>query len=257
MTESYIEDGPFKGLRRPAPQFTPPYADLAFDRSKFEYFWALATYAFALPDPESFPPFTVTISDEDLRTAHRFVESCRELASYETISAEFAVNISIKDGVLSHTSTQLSREQMRGTAVLFRQLHGTDKGSYNTVHSILSRLTQQIDDGWRPQRMVILKAWRSAYGALQQRTLDQIVQDNMYQHAGSFRGGKNNTPTDLLASHFNGDLIHWGDRRDEHESHDAVDRDMRQLDFLRSLAGLAHFYFGFSLMLAHGLSIEP
>lgn len=257
MTNGHIEDGPCGGLHRPAPQFTPPYADLAFDRSKFEYFWGMATYAFELPDPEAFPPFTVTISDEDLRTARRFVESCRELASYETISAEFAVSISVKDGVLSHSTTQLSREQMRGTAVLFRQLHGTDKGSYNTVHSILSRLTQQTNDGWRPQRMVILKEWRIAYGALQQRTVDEIVQDKMYQDAGAFRGGRNNTPTDLLASHFNGDLIHWGDRRDEHESHDAVDRDLRQLDFLSSLGGLAHLYFGFSLMLAHGLSIEP
>jgi hypothetical protein len=109
----------------------------------------------------------------------------------------------------------------------------------------------------RPQRVVILNAWRSAYGALQHRTVDEIVQDKMHQHAGVFRGGKNSTPTDLLASHFNGDLIHWGDRRDEHESHDAIDHDLRQLDFLRSLGGLAHFYFGFSLMLAHGLVIEP
>ena len=257
MTDSYMEDGPFKGLRMPAPQFAPPYAELAFDRSKFDYFWAMATFAFELPDPESFPPFTVTISDEDVRTSRRFIESCRELASYETISAEFAVSISIRDGVLSHTSTPLSREQMRGTAVLFRQLHGTDKGSYNTVHSILSRLTQQIDDGWKPQRMDLLKAWRSAYGALQQRTVDEIVQEKMYQHVGSFHVGKHSTPTDLLASHFNGDLIHWGDRRDEHEGHDAAERDMRQLDFLRSLGGLAHFYFGFSLMLARGLAIEP
>lgn len=257
MTDIYIGEGPFKGLRRPAPQFAPPYADLAFDQSKFEYFWGMATFAFELPDPESFPPFAVTISDEDLRTAHRFAESCRELASYETISTEFAVSISLTDGVLSHTSTSLSREQMRGTAVLFRQLHGTDKGSYNTVNSILSRLTQQIDDGRKPQRMELLKAWRRAYGALQQRTVEEIVQDKLYEYAGSFRGGRKDTPTDLLASHFNGDLIHWGDRRDEHESHDAVDRDLRQLDFLRSLGGLAHFYFGFSLMLARGLSIEP
>lgn len=257
MTDSYIEDGPFEGLRRPAPKFAPPYADLAFDRSKFEYFWAMATFAFELPDPESFPHFEEAITEDDLRTARRFIESCRELASYETISTDYAVSVSVVDGVVSHESTQLSREQMRGTAVLFRQLHGTDKGSYNTVVSILSRLIEKIDDGGKPQRIQLLKAWRSAYGALQRRTVVEIVRDKMYRFLGSSRTDVNVTPNELLASHFNGDLIHWGDRRDEHESHDAVVRDMRQLDFLQSLSGLAHFYFGFSLMLARGLSIEP
>jgi hypothetical protein len=256
VTESYIAEGRFKGFRMPAAQFPPPYAELAFDPSKFEYFWRSATYAFELPDPKSFPPFTVTVSDEDLRTAHRFIESCRELASYETISADFAVSISKKDGVASHTTTQISREQMRGTAVLFRQLHGTDRASYNTVLSILSRLIERTDDGRKPQRRAILQAWRGAHGALQQRTVDKIVQDKIYHPAGSPRDTTRNTPTELLASHFNGDLIHWGNRRDEHESHDVFERDMRQLDFLRSLGGLAHFYFGFSLMLAQGLSIE-
>ena len=244
--------------------FAPPYAGLAMDPQGFSRFWQFAHYAFCLPDPGKFPPLVGEIDQRDSRTIARFIKSCRELAGYSIMSAHDSVTLKFNDGKPTHTSTFSSSESVRAAATLFRQLHGTDSGSYTSVRKIVSRLVNEHLDEDTERRREELAIWRRAIGRLMQNTIEAIVArlslDSIADHGHSkvpipFEDLR---PLEVISIYLNGDLIHWGDRAEAHEAiqrRDPYLADLDKIHFLEAMAGLAHAYLGFSVLAGRALSI--
>ena len=242
--------------------FAPPYAGFATNPKGFSRFWQFAYYAFALPDPSKFPPFRGTTQEEHRSEVERFVASCRELAAYSVMSAGDSVNVFETDGVSSHTANFSSSESIRGTAALFRQLYGTDAGSYRRVQSIASQLHKSTKDEFTDQRQDILVPWRKAHGALNQQRIQAIVGR---KYANSYAGTTSRAqipfedlrPTEMIARYLNGDLLHWGDRKESLVAlrRDPLLADLDRLHFLEAMTGLAHYYLGFSILAARALKL--
>lgn len=244
--------------------FPPPYAKFATDPKGFSRFWQFAHYAFRLPDPSKFPPFPSQVADDEMASVQRFIASCRELASYSVMSAHDSVSFSTHDGVTTHTSEFSSSESIRGTAVLFRQLYGTDDGSYRVVQRVISVLHKTTKDEFTDLRDDMLVRWRKAHGALNQQRMEAIVgrmSANSYTPPGTVSEApvpfEDLRPTEIIARYLNGDLLHWGDKRHSLEALgvDPMMADLDKLHFLEAMSGLAHYYLGFSILAARALRL--
>lgn len=242
-------------------RFAPPYADLATDPKGFSYFWQLAAFVFDLPDPNRFPPLGTVIPADDRRLVDRFISSARELAGYSLMSASGSVTVTVSKGEESWHSDLPSNESVRGAAALFRQLYGTDQGAYKSVAAIISKQHKATEDDNTSLREEILVPWRKAHGKLMQQTIQAMAgrkAANLY--AGTSDRNpipfEDLRPTEIISRYFNGELLHWESRGHELESmrrRDPLMADLDQLHFLEAMAGLCHYYMGFSIIAARAI----
>jgi hypothetical protein len=238
-------------------RFAPPYAGLSTNPAGFSRFWQFAEYAFHLPDPSKIPPFPTVLSDDERRSVARFVASARELAGYSFMSATAGVSVTVTGEVEVVSAEFSSNEAFRAAATLFRQLYGTDAGAYREVVGILSSTHRFTRDQWSDEREDFLVPWRKAHGALCQQRIQAIV-GRLAADAASGPGVSGPVafedvrPTEVISKYLNGDLIHWGDKRDAFAAlgGDEFKLAMDRMHFVESISGLAHLYSGFSVLLA-------
>lgn len=234
-------------------RFPPPYIELSIRPSEFENYWGQLGYAFELPDPNLFPALKEPLKDADRSAIARYVESCRELATYSLLGSDRHQRLSMAEGKpVSLNYTMSPKEILRGYAILFRQLHAKDEASYEVVKSILASSLNREDDAVRFTGLDYIRQWSRARAKLLQFSLMEIVQMKVLQEE---RPGSDvplpensHTPSELISMFQYGEYIHWGNKREEHAAilQFPVYAKLLELKFHEVQIGLSHFYFGFA-----------
>ncbi|GAB2653453.1 hypothetical protein ABI214_24130 [Prescottella soli] len=247
-------------------KFPPPLAHLAADPSAFEYNWQHLTYAFHLPDPATFAPLTQKISAEDRRNLLRFVQVCEKTAGYTVVSHKGGATLKMERGEATVEFEQADDEDTVGFSVRFRQLHKSSVGDpdFENVANILAKYSKNEADG-ADERMAALSEWRKTRGALMNRPLQNIVcrmvlekdgytPDKIAEH--EMYGDVN--PNDIINLFNYGELIHFGQRSEEYDelAEDPEKQGFKHHDFITSMLGLIHVYFGFSRVIVAALASQ-
>ncbi|MGW0045464.1 hypothetical protein [Rhodococcus sp. NPDC003348] len=244
-------------------KFPPPLIEFAADPSTFEYNWQHLTYAFALPAPTDFAPLTQVVDAVDRRNLLRFIQVCEKTATYTVVSHKGGVTLSMEGGETTMTFDQVEDEEAVGFSVRFRQLHKSSAGDpdFENVANILSRYAKAEPEG-ADERMSILSAWRKARGQLMNRPLQNIVCRMVLEKNGcpvkqiadhEMYGEVN--PTDVINLFNYGELIHFGKRSEDYDqlAEDPDQEGHEHHNFIISMLGLVHLYFGFSQVIRSAL----
>ncbi|WP_433524031.1 hypothetical protein ACQPZ2_01990 [Nocardia pseudovaccinii] len=245
-------------------KFKPPLIERATDPSTFEYNWQHLTYAFDLPDPTEFPAFTQPVEQADRRNLMRFVQVCEKTSTYSVVSHKGGLTLSMEGGDTNLIFDRVEDEVAVGFSVRFRQLHSSSAGDpdFSNVANILAKYAKQETGVDAEKRMGIIAEWRRARGQLMNRPLlnivcrmvlekngcrpDQIEKQEMY-------GDVN--PTDIINLFNYGELIHFGKRSEDYDelADDPDQEGIQHHNFMVSMLGLIHLYFGFSRVILAAL----
>lgn len=241
-------------------RFPPPYMELAIRPLEFQRRWQELEYAFGLPDPNLFPALKLPLRQEDRETIARYVDSCKELATYSLLGSERRYKLSQAEGQESVSMEYVMppKEILRGYAILFRQLHSKDEASYEVVKGILASSVRQEDDAVSSVGLDYIRQWSRARAKLLQYTLTELVQMKKLQAEGSRVSPPDNshTPSELISLFQYGEYIHWGNKREEHAAivRFPVFAKLLEFKFHDVQIGLSHFYLGFSKLAESAMS---
>jgi hypothetical protein len=240
------------------PPFPIPLAEHVTAPQVFEFWWKQLGYAFALPDPRSFPPLPDVLGDDERAIVERYVQVAGHLAGSGLLNA-LAEGFNIRhperlDGPEEITQNFSRADLQAGFAVFLRQCDSTnpsERASFHRVRSILDQATLATSDDARSERVAQLGAWRAAVAALHTKSLNQLIREKLAaeEHLRAFIYEEEHTPAQLLRIYDYGDLIHWDTRRGaelaefERDPFTASDR---RLAFLDAASGLGHLYIGFA-----------
>jgi hypothetical protein len=247
-------------------RFPAPLADRAPDPSGFEFWWKMMEFVFALPAPGTFPAFERQPKKSQREILDRYVSACEELAESQVLSGQDGMTVHVPDGPEDDElveTTFSSKELTRGFAVLFRQLHTSEKSDparFLRVDEILKQCNDRAGDAYVDERRRQLASWRKARGSLLAENLKVRVgqklrdQDRM---PSEIPGEGQISPQMLISTYQYGDLIHWGHQRSviEAAADDSFEQAMLRMSFLNAAAGLAHLYIGYSLLVRASLGV--
>lgn len=177
QTATYLKR--IERIRDGGEPFAPPYMQLAADKKSFEYIWGHLHIAFDLPNPALVSPLELHLSRDDLRMFRRYVSCARELASYPALnhSSGYSISQGHPGEPVSITSAFPSRHEQQAFAIQLRQLHGTDKASYQQVHGRLIQLAKEATDPASEERFEMLKKWGKARSSLMKQSLSSRIQE--------------------------------------------------------------------------------
>lgn len=242
--------------------FPPPYIEHAAKPTAFVHQWQHLEYAFGLPDPNLFPGLRLPLKDKDRQTITRYIESCKELATYSLLGSDRRFSLSQAEGqeFVSMQYIMPPKEILRGFAILFRQLHSNDPASYGVVKSILASSLRHEDDAVQCPGLDYIRQWARARAKLLQFTLTEIVQMKLLQaESPSSRvplPENSHTPSEIISMFQYGEYIHWGEKREEHAAilREPVFAKLLEFKFHDVQIGLSHFYLGFSKLAEAAIS---
>ena len=237
--------------------FTPPMIGLAQSPKGFIYHWKIIQRVFDLPNPANFPPLGInSLTTDEHASAHRYIQTAKDLASSSFISSEARVDGSIENGEVQVTASGFpSREVFVGFSTLFRQLYSaSDPCSFQNVKSILGRANTTAADSASTQRQQLLKKWGSAEGRMKGYSLTELLAMQL-EKEGSWSANMTPrlhdlNPQQLISLYFSGDVMHWGSERDKLALFKA-ESDIsaaRELDFMAALIAFSHIYIGFAVL---------
>jgi hypothetical protein len=253
-------------------QFPPPLAHLSSAPENFTYWWHLLQFVFELPDPAAFPPLREH-EKGDLPVARRYVATCRELAESSVLAHRGGIAVRDTGEGVMVTSDLPTKEAMRGTDVLFRQIQSSEEpASYAKVRKIIGRRIHEApDDGHRDRRQEWQRRWRAAHGRLNTYLLTYLADAKALGWPDAHlsnppaarskldeRPGEDVKPMLVLSLFRYGDFIHWGDRREDFAllAQDDHGLNFAYMDYLEVLLQLSHFYIGYSVLAAAAFGLE-
>ncbi|TQC46530.1 hypothetical protein EEB14_25665 [Rhodococcus sp. WS4] len=237
-------------------KFPPPLAELAQDKKAFDYNWQLMTYAFELSNPLDIPPFETPFDEAEMRKLSRFLEVCEKVAAYSVVSMRGGITWKSNMTESTYESITADDEVLVGFSVRFRQLHDSDSGDpcYDKVSGILMKAARQATDDRAEERLEILKQWSKARGQLLNHPLKNIVAtkvleaDGRYADPAEFANYSNVDPQRIISLFNYGEKIHHGKHADAFDEliQDDFKHAHAEHDFVLSMLGLVHLYFGYS-----------
>ncbi len=215
-------------------------------------------FVFGLPSPAAFPALPKTPKKTDLEAIKRYIHAAEELAQSELLNGrnEMTVHVPDESDKQEQVETTFSSNEItRGFTVLFRQFHSKEKSDparFVRVHEILRQTNEAAEDTHVAERQRQLDAWKKARASLLQENLKVRVGQKL-RSEGRFPavpGEGQMSPTTLISAYQYGDLIHWGDKRSTLAAirGDPFQEAYQRMSFLDAVAGLAHVYIGFSLL---------
>jgi len=221
------------------------------------------TYAFNLPAPSEFPPLPGNLPAQDVRRLTRFVEVCEKTAAYTVVAHKGGITMhSDGPGGWSLEINAADDEQIVGFSVRFRQLHSSSAGDpdFSVVINLLNKYARQFTDERTQERLDILEQWKKARAQLVNRPLQNIVCRMVLEKDGCPDIEEHEMYGDVkpgeLINFFNyGELIHFGKHSEEYDEM-AAEPDMEDIqnnNFMISMLGLVHLYFGFSEVIRSAL----
>jgi hypothetical protein len=255
--EKLVTDGPSP--------FPPPLAEHVTTPQVFDFWWKQLDYVFGLPDPRTFPPFSVPLDPSGHEAATRFIRTAFALAGSALLNVlEENLVVRIPDGAdgPEEIEGQLSPPDVQaGFAVLLRQCDSpNERAHFGRVLAVLRAGAGCEGDTEQANRLTTLDAWGRAANRLHAKSLNQLLRNKLVAEGGkAFEYQEEHSPQQLLAAYNYGDLIHWGDRSSVVQAWEAdpyVELD-RRLAYLNGAAALAHLYIGFAELVRTALGQGP
>jgi hypothetical protein len=215
-------------------------------------------YVFQFPSPYEFPAPPAPGSVDVL---NRYCDAAKELASSACLAYGASVEVRVERGpdglqVESVTPDFPSAELIRGFLALFRQFYANDEtASFTKVKSILMVAAKEARDAEAETRMTTLKIWGKAQGQLRAYNLKTLVGRRLAEEGKFGEIPDEGSPATLISSFAYGELLHWGDKRDQVAGWQADQflGPWLQIQFLEALAGLAYFYMGYAVIVARSM----
>lgn len=253
-------DDPFTRITRPQLNFAPPYAEFAASPEGFRFWWLQLQYVFDLPNPHRFP--RLMIDDPDLlRKIRRYQQVCKQLSVSTLLSFDGSTKLSWKQGDDEPIVTTVAPtvEAIRGVSATFRQIASDNElASYTAVRKAIGIAIENQADEHRDQRREWQKKWNRARGQLNMFSLRFLVERKMHSEMGhsapdQWASDADVKPLSLIRKFQYGDLLHWGDTRDDLEDlqrNDAASHALSFHKFLTSIIQLSHFYLGYAQLTA-------
>jgi hypothetical protein len=242
-------------LAQPTP-YALPLAKFSPDPKAFDFWWRLLYYTFGLPSPYEFPPVPDLRDSEVLA---RYFSAAKEMASSACLVYEARVDVHVErddaEGAVETVGSEFPpTELIRGFLALFRQFYTPDElASYSKTRAILMKAAREASDADAATRLSMLTTWGRAEGKLRAYSLRSLVGKRLKEE-GRWGGGvpEGLSPTTLISAFASGDLIHWGDRRGEISRWEADQfyGPWNRIQLLEGMAGLAHFYMGYAVIVA-------
>ncbi|WP_134768591.1 hypothetical protein [Nocardioides sp. 1609] len=244
--------------------FPVPYGQMVSPSTVFEGVWHYLQYVFDFHNPADFVPIPAgVLTDDDRRTLERYLRCSRGLADGQFLRHPLKLEVSFGGG---REGTEVvgqdfpHAENIRGFSVLFRQLNENGEGaSFHRAQTILRQAAQRADDDHTDLRIERITEWARAVGRLRAFQLhvlvgQRLVREGRYRHEGPFPG-EEMSPAFLISRYNYGEDIHWGKHRDEVDalSHDPFMASWTRMLFFDAVAGLAHTFLGFSLLVRRSL----
>ncbi|MFC7450654.1 hypothetical protein [Rhodococcus daqingensis] len=239
-------------------KFPPPLAELATNKQAFDYNWQLMTYAFELEDPLDIPPLPSPLDPAEQRKLARFIEVSEKVAQYSVVSSKGGLKVDFSNGDMSVESVTADDEALVGFSVRFRQLHDSDSGDpcFGVVQGILMKAAKNATDERAAERMEILTKWSRARGQLLNHPLKNIVATKVLTagncpNPSEFANYRDVDPQKIISLFNYGEKIHHGKHADEFGEleKDQFKHDYAEHEFITSMLGLVHLYFGYSLLI--------
>ena len=201
--------------------FDVPMIEHSSKPGDFEYWWKLLKFVFELSDPRSFPPLPCEglVAATSLAGSIRFVELAQDMAISSILNTPQEVTVHV-DQAEQIDETFSANEITRGFAVTFRQFYsGEEHASFQSVHRLLGLMNESAGDVSVQTRRATLKGWRVAEGRLRAYPLHVLagkkLADQGLIHPSLVIDSSQWSPSELISIYNYGDLVHWGDRRDE------------------------------------------
>jgi hypothetical protein len=243
-----VQDDPLRFQSPQFPDLSPEAAD---------YWWRQIAYVFPLEDPRAFPTIgRDRFKEAQLEVLDRYTESARELAGSEVLNGKHRVTLEMTEDDEESVEAHFPKgENLRGFSVLFRQFYGDDEvASFDRARKILGEVSAQIDDGERDRRLEQLRVWKKAAGRMRGRQLEMLVLERLVKDGRAPAGTlelHRETPVHLISLYQYGELIHFGNRREQLRAvieAGAFMENWTKMEFLIAVAGLCHLYVGFGLL---------
>ncbi|MEV3949792.1 hypothetical protein [Streptomyces halstedii] len=238
-------------------RFPPPYAENSPNPADYSYWWQLMRMVFDLPNPSAFPVLR-GFTDDEATVVQRYIYCCKELSESTILSHATRVQVNWKKNEAGEqeeviTADFPSREAIRGTTVLFRQLFSTEeRASYNAVRKMVGKHIHATVDDFRDQRLEMQKSWNGAHGKLRAHLLTAMADRKVCDARGWKATLPNESikPEEMIKLFQYGDLIHWGRGAEELSklSGDEFNKAWNTMHFLTVMAQLSHFYLGYSIL---------
>jgi hypothetical protein len=236
--------------------YAPPLARFSPEPEPFQFWWKGLYYTFGLESPYDFEPMSPFSSTEALE---HYCDAARELASSVALVYGSEVSVRVRrgdDGTITELITPRfpPAELVRGWLVLFRQFYSTKElASFQKCHGAIISVAKNATDPAGPHRLEVLKSWKKAEGRLKAYNLKYLIGEKLIEQ-GRFAPPipDAGSPAQLISMFAYGDLIHWGDKREElsRRQADAFGGPTDMLRFVEAVAGLAYLYMGFALIVA-------
>jgi hypothetical protein len=239
--------------------FQPPLADRSPRPDGFEFWWKLIQFVYDLPPPATFRGLPTPPGGTDLGALRRYVEAAEEMAGSALLGGGDRVTLREDPDGTPRVDTNFSTNEVtRGFTTLFRQFDSKkERASFLQAQRILRAANSTTDDG-TDDRTAQLQAWGKARGHLRGQNLRVRVGQKMREEDGfpdEIPGEAGLSPEQLISAYNYGDLIHWGDQAGviQAAAGDPFHQALQRMAFLDAVAGLAHLYLGFSLVIRAAL----
>lgn len=243
-------------------RFPPPLAELAPNPTAFDYNWQQLTYVFDLPNPLEAPELPEPILDPvELRKLTRFIEVCEKVAKHRVMSQKGGITWKSDGQSWDIEVDPTDDDALVGFSVRFRQLHCDDMNgdpTFGVVSGLLMKAAKNSTDANAETRIDVLTKWRKARAQLLKHPLKNLAATKAIAEAGISNvdgnlGNYSNVNPERLISLFNyGEKIHYS-KRHAKEFDELAQDDFKHAhgehEFVVSMLGLVHLYFGFSLLI--------
>jgi hypothetical protein len=249
--------------RRQILRFPPPMVALAADPVAFDFNWRLLQFCFDFPDPSAAVRCTDPLGDVDLVMLTRFHSKAKSLAASPFLGHPTSMSINVGQTM---TGLQIERintsfpheESERGFMTLLRQFaHKGEPASFKQVEA----MAMQRDAAGGGANGDLLRGWGRIHKKLLHRNAeawayikglpDQPIRE--VPHAMDPRVDQ------LLRTYLYGDIIHFGEGRDELERLSATTFDdaNTRMSLYRGASDLAMFYMGYATVLQGIFHLVP
>lgn len=241
-------------------RFDPPISPEG-NKDKYRESWRRLQFALDMASPYDFPR-SLQFDAKEKAVLARFRQVAMALGDSAVINASWSFKATFKPGQEDVVDGKLpSNIEMAGFATFLRQCDVQhEKASFNKVQKILGKsLTTQTPEiqaaGGR-----ILKSWRKARADMKKAFIDQLVVRRLVAAGQASPDSMPTypwTPERLMKMFQYGELIHWGDEKEQLSKVTAVSPGQRryiEFRFVEAAQYFGYFYVGITALIDRALA---
>jgi hypothetical protein len=248
-----------------------PHRELLKNPSAADYVWRRLQYVLGLPNPHSFAPQPVTLTEAEQVLLQRFIDHTARIADTTLMSAKDSWRVSAPfPDVPPQLETEFSDlDVTTGFMALLRQcVADGEEASFPVLRRIVERGLHEAGDD---ASLETAQTWRRAHARLLNHSVEVLVQQRLIAE-GRMPGelieasGKRRStviadpapPLQLLQTFWYADQLHFGEQHREALAlirRDPMQEAIAELAARRVGVELANFYLGYSVIAERVLSV--